>query len=69
MVRIWAWQWKIKFNTEKTEKVIFSVKGFKPSHPPLSFGNDYVGRMSEHKHLGMILDSKLDFQSDIKEAI
>ena len=25
--------------------------------------------MSEHKHLGMILDSKLDFQSHIKEAI
>ena len=32
-------------------------------------GNDDVARMSEHKDLGMILDSKLDFQSHIKEAI
>ena len=68
-VRLWAWQWKMKFNTEKTEEVIFSAKRVKPFHPPLSFGNDDVVRKSEHKHLGMILDSKLDFQSHIKAAI
>ena len=68
-VQIWAWQWKMKFNTEKTKEVIVPVKGVKPIHPPLPFGNDDVARMSEHKHLGMILDSKLDFQSHIKEAI
>ena len=68
-VRLWAWQWKMKFNTEKTEEVIFSAKRVKPIHPPLSFGDDDVVRKSEHKHLGMILDSKLDFQSHIKEAI
>ena len=38
-------------------------------HPPLSFGNDDVARISEHKHLGMILDSKLYIQSHIKEEI
>ena len=59
----------MKFNTEKTEEVIFSAKRVKPIHPPLSFGDDDVVRKSEHKHLGMILDSKLDFQSHIKEAI
>ena len=59
----------MKFNTEKTEEVISSAKGVKPIHPPLSFGNDDVERMSEHKHLGMILDSELDFQSHRKEAI
>ena len=68
-VRIWAWQWKMKFNTEKTEEVIFSAKRVKPEHPPLTFGNDDVVKKSEHKHLGMILDSKLDFQSHIKEAM
>ena len=68
-VRLWAWQWKMKFNTEKTEEVIFSAKRVKPVHPSLSFGDDDVVRKSEHKHLGMILDSKLDFQSHIKEAI
>ena len=35
----------------------------------MSFGDDDVVRKSEQKHLGMILDSKLDFQSHIKEAI
>ena len=68
-VRLWAWQWKMKFNTEKTEEVNFSVKGVKPIHPPLSFGNYDVARKSEHKHLGMILDSKLDFKSHTEEAI
>ena len=61
--------WKMKFNNEKTEEVIFSVKGVQPIHPPLSFGNDEVARMSEHKHFGMILDLKLDFQRNIKEAM
>ena len=58
----------MKFNAEKTEKVIYSAKRVKAFHPPLSFGNDDVVRKSEHKHLGMILDSKLDFQSHIKGA-
>ena len=68
-VRLWAWQWKMRLNTEKTEEVIFSAKRVKPFHPPLFFGNDDVVRKSEHKHLGMILDSKLDFQGHIKGAI
>ena len=46
-VRLWAWQWKMKFNTEKTEEVIFSAKRVEPFHPPLSFGNDYVVGKSE----------------------
>ena len=25
-VRLWAWQWKMKFNADKTEEVIFSSK-------------------------------------------
>ena len=32
-------------------------------------GNDEVSRKNEHKHLGIILDDKLNFQSHIKEAI
>ena len=68
-MRLWAWQLKMKFNTEKTEEVIFSAKRVEPFHPPLFFGNDDVVRKSEHKHLGMIIDSKLDFQSHIKAAI
>ena len=66
---MWAWQWKMHFNAEKTEEVIFSCKRFKPNHPPLLLGNDQVAQKMEHKHLGVILDSKLDFQSHIRQAI
>ena len=33
-VRLWAWQWKMYFNSGKTEEVIFSTKRVKPWHPP-----------------------------------
>ena len=59
----------MKFNTEKTEEVIFSAKRVKLVHPPLSFGDDEMVRKSKLKHLGMILVSKLDFQGHIKEAM
>ena len=68
-VRLWAWQWKMKFNADKTEEVIFSSKRLKSAHPPLFLGGSEVTVKAEHKHLGMILDSQLDFQSHNKEAI
>ena len=49
--------------------LIFSTKRVKPIHPPLLLGNAMVTEKAKHKHLGMVLDSKLDFQSHIKEAI
>ena len=68
-VRLWAWQWKMEFNATKTEEVIFSAKRIKPQHPNLFLGDTEVERKSEDKHLGLILDSKLNFQSHIREAI
>ena len=68
-MRIWAWQWKMQFNADKTEEVIFSTKRARIVHPPLTLGNDEIKRENEHKHLGMILDSKLNFQSHIRAAI
>ena len=58
-VRLWAWQWEMKFNADKTEEVIFSSKRLKPAHPPLFLGSNEVTVKAEHKHIGMILDSKL----------
>ena len=68
-VSLWAWQWKMQSNAEKTEEVVFSTKRVKPQHPPLNLGSDEIARKTEHKHLGMILDEKLDFKSHIREAI
>ena len=68
-VRLWAWQWKMHFNSDKTEEVIFSTKRSKSLRPPLILGNDLEMRKIEHRHLGMILDTKLNIQSHFKEAI
>ena len=59
----------MQFNCDKTEEVIFPVKRSKIEHPTLSLGLDNVMRKDEHKHLGIILDSKLDFKSHIRQAI
>ena len=50
-------------------EVIFSTKRTKPFHPPLSMDNIEISRVNKHKHLGMTLDSQLDFQSHMKAAI
>ena len=49
--------------------MIFSVKWSKTEHPSLKLGLDEVARKDEHKHLGLILDSKLNFKSHIRQAI
>ena len=57
------------FNAEKTEEVIFSTKRNIPLHDSLQPGNGDIARKTMHKHIGMILGSKLSFQSHIREVI
>ena len=52
-----------------TEEVLFSCKREKPKHPALKLREDIVSPKSEHKHLGLTLDSKLKFKIHIREAI
>ena len=59
----------MKFNPDKTEEVVFSCERNEPVHPTLKLGSSDISKTIEHKHLGMILDSKLDFQSHVREAI
>ena len=40
---------------------MFSRKNFKISHPSLTFNNVPVGQVGSQKHLGISLDSKLNF--------
>ena len=39
------------------------------NHPEIRFNNIPVMKVDEHKHLGIILDSKLSFSAHIKAAI
>ena len=66
---IWAWHWKMKFNADETEEVVFFCKRNKPAHPTLKLGSSDIIAKIEHKHLGTILDSKLNFGSYAREAI
>ena len=54
-----AFQWRL----------FFSRKLNKPNHPSLNFNNTAVIQSTTPKHLGMILDTKLDFQEHLKDKL
>ena len=67
----WVFQCKIRFNPDpkkQAQEVIFSRKTNKISHPRLYFNQSLVKLTSTHKHLGMVLDTKLDFSFHLKNA-
>ena len=71
-VTVWAYQWKMVFNPDITKQaieVIFSVKKKKPVHPDLAMNGVPVARHEHTKHLGLFLDSALNFSKHVKEAV
>ena len=72
MISKWAYQWKMVFNpdlSKQATEIIFSCKNNKPVHPNLTFNNIPVAVEPFTKHLGVYLDSKLNFSKHIKEKI
>ena len=62
----WAYQWKMKFNPDikkQAKELISSNNNKPPFHPTLFFNGNPVTRVIEQKHLGLILDKKLNFES------
>ena len=55
-------------NKQATE-LLFSCKKNSPNHPSLFFNGTVVPKVTEQKHLGLILDSKLSFERHINENI
>ena len=71
-ITTWAYQWKMQFNPDITKQaieVIFSHKINKPVHPALIFNGIPVARKDATKHIGLILDERLNFRKHIKEAL
>ena len=65
----WAFQWKISFNPDpnmQAQEVLFSRKIKKSSQSSLIFDNNIVTQSLTRKHLGIFLDTKLDFQEHPK---
>ena len=72
LISQWAYQWKMSFNPDPTKQavqVLFSRKSKPLDHPNIYFNNIEVKCVHEHKHLGLVLDSKLSFNSHINEKI
>ena len=68
----WAYQWKISFSpdiSKQAQEVIFSRKAVKASHPAVFFNDIPVARCSTHKHLGMYLDEKLNFETKANKVL
>ena len=53
---------------KQAEEVIYSRKRNKPHHLDIIFNGNPVKKSSYQKHLGIFLDSKLDFDEHIKGA-
>ena len=60
----WAFQWKMSFNPDpnkQTMKVRFSNKRNKENYPSLQFNSAFIQIAYSQKHLGLTLDSTLNF--------
>ena len=72
LIRQWAYDWKMSFNPDPQKQAVelnFSTKRNEMNHSEIRFNNILVIKVEEHKHLGIILDSKLSFSTHIKEVI
>ena len=68
----WAYQWKMSFNpdiTKQAVEVIFSNQKSNSVLNYLTFNDIPVKIVDETKHLGMILDTKLSFESHVADKI
>ena len=63
----WAEKWKVTFNPKKSKDMIFSKKYLNNS-PPLILDNSSIERVNTHKHLGVILESNLDWTKQISNT-
>ena len=68
----WACQWKMSFNPDPNKQavqVLFSHNVRNQDHPKIYFNNIEITQVSEHKHPGLILDSKLSFATHVNEKL
>ena len=73
-ISYWAYQWKMQFNPDpnkQANEVIFSRKtnSNNLSNPPIKFSNNNMSKCPHQKHLGIALDSKLNFNAHVDQKI
>ena len=73
-ISYWAYQWKMQFNPDpnkQANEVIFSRKTSSNnlSHPPIKFNKNGISKCPHQRHLGIVLDSKLNFNAHVDQKI
>ena len=69
LINNWAFQWKIQFNPDQNkqaQEIYFSKKAGNQKSLDLTFNNSNVASSPSIKHLGMLLDSHLNFNEHIQ---
>ena len=72
LISKWAFNRKMLFNPDinkPAQEVSFSRKKKTQNHPNISLNNIQFERVSHQKHLGIIIDEKLNFKEHIDSAI
>ena len=54
---------------KQAQEVVFSRKSKATSHPPLIFNNNNIMQAASHKHLGIILDTRLSFEKHLETVL
>ena len=72
LISNWAYKWKMLFNPDTNkpaQELLLSRKSQIQNYSTLSLNNIQVERSTYHKHLGVILDEKLNFKEHTNSAI
>ena len=72
LISKWAYSWKMSFNPDPSKQateIVFSKKRSDIQLPTLRFNNKILTPTYSHKHLGMILDIKLNFNNHLSDKI
>ena len=72
IINNWVFYWKISFNLysfKQATEVPFSKKSNLIDDPDLAFNKNIVDKASSQKHIGLILDDKLNFKGHISKKL
>ena len=68
----WAKKWKMEFNPDPdkpAQEIIFSRKTNKDNHSDIFYKTNPIKQTSSLKHLGIVLDERLNFKTHIQNKI
>ena len=72
LINDWAFQWKMQFNPDRNkqaQELYFSKKADNQKSLDLTFNKSNVASSHSVKHLGMLLDSRLNFNEHVQSKI